>query len=102
MATASGVPLRDAVPGHRGSAQELFSGLPADRKDHFKRKTGRWKVKAFPTKFEIYDDIKEAMASVEAQDECCAKVKIDALVSAKDWPDLSARIQECLVAMELE
>jgi hypothetical protein len=56
---------------------------------------------AFPVKFEIHLD-KEPAATVEVQDECCATVKIDAWVSEKSWPELSAKIQECLVLMKLE
>lgn len=60
------------------------------------------KIEAFPVKFEIFDKSKELMATIEAQDECCATVKIDAWVCDKIWPELSAKILECLVAMRFE
>jgi len=59
-------------------------------------------IEAFPTKFEIYDDAKNALATIEARDECCAEVKIDTWVNPQSWQEISAKILECLVAMRLE
>ena len=57
-------------------------------------------IEAFPVKFEIFEE-GEILASVETQGEGAAAVTIKAWVDAKSWPELSAKIQECLVLMRL-
>ena len=59
-------------------------------------------IEIYPTKFEAYDaDFKTAVFSIEALDECCATIKIDAAVCDKSWPEISNRVMECLVALRL-
>ena len=57
-------------------------------------------IEAYPVKFEIMDE-GECLAKVETFDVSAATVKIDTCVDDKSWPELSAKIQECLVLMRL-
>lgn len=55
----------------------------------------------FPVKFGAYEG-SELVFTVESFDESCATVNIATIVCQKSWPEISAEIMKCLVAMNLE
>lgn len=59
-------------------------------------------MKACPVTFEITDDADELLAIVDCFDASSATVEIKTVVSRHTWPELSAKIAECLSAMQLD
>lgn len=57
-------------------------------------------MKVFPVKFEITDDSHLLLAVVDLLDTSSATVDIKTVVSRSIWPELSAKIAECLAAMD--
>lgn len=54
----------------------------------------------YPTKIEIYCDNTPA-ATIEAQDDAAASVKIDYWLNASEWPALSNAILDALMLLRL-
>ena len=61
-------------------------------------------MKQFPIKIEIYDDLDSPVATIEAFDECAARVKFsdNFLTNASEWTNVSLEIHKALVSMKLE
>ena len=58
-------------------------------------------MKMYPVKFECTDEV-SLLFTVEAFDEACATVEIKTVVNAVSWDEISAKVREALVLMELE
>jgi hypothetical protein len=56
----------------------------------------------YPVRFECTDEAHELAFTVELFDEACAKVEIKTLVTVGSWDEISAKVREALVLMELE
>ena len=58
-------------------------------------------IEVYPVKFEAYEAGCD-LFTVETFDTHTATVSISAGVNHKDWPAISDKIMECLIAMKLE
>lgn len=54
-----------------------------------------------PVDFEAYDETNELLFRVKVFDEACASVEIKTVVNVESWDEMSAKIREALVLMEL-
>lgn len=60
-------------------------------------------MRPYLSRFEIVDDTtKELAAVVKAVDECAAEITINCVWNATSWRELSAEVEKCLKAMQLE
>jgi hypothetical protein len=57
-------------------------------------------IKMYPVKIEAYSEIDDPVFQVEAFDEVCSTLKIDSVVDALSWPDISAAILRALIYIE--
>lgn len=57
-------------------------------------------IKIYPTVFEAYD-AEDGIFTVKAFDEATAEVHITSVVNVALWDEISAKVRECLVQMEL-
>lgn len=58
-------------------------------------------MKMYPIKFECTDEV-SLLFTVEAFDGSCATVEIKTVVNVANWDEISAKVREALVLMELE
>lgn len=58
-------------------------------------------ITMYPTKFEAVDDAGDVAFTVETFDEVCASVGISSVVTVASWDEISAKVREALVAMNL-
>jgi len=56
-------------------------------------------IEIFPIKFEAYNEFGQ-LFKVEQFDEQSAKIEITEVVSASEWPEISAKIHDCLKQMK--
>lgn len=76
-------------------------GEGARRGDGFLAKRGRKVIKMYPIEFEACDETDELLFRVKMFDEVCATVEIKTPVTVDYWDEVSAKIREALVAMDL-
>ena len=58
-------------------------------------------ITMYPAKFEGLDETGRSIFVVEMQDEFCASVGITTVVDVSSWDEISAKVREALVSMNL-